>query len=127
MAHHQYAVSQDPHQIEIVGDEQHGRSALPAKPPEQFKDLFLYRQVQRRSRLVGEQQTGAGCHGSGDHYPLFLAAGKFMRIGAKDALWVLQPDARQPLQGFCTRGSCAHTSPQHQRLCNLIATSFQRV
>ena len=50
---------------------------------QQVDDLGLNRHVQRRRRLVGEQQPRAACQSDGDHHALALAAGKLVRVRVK--------------------------------------------
>ena len=49
---------------------------------------MLHRDVERRGRLVGDEQVGLGDQHHGDHDALAHAAGKLVRIGAEDALGV---------------------------------------
>ena len=52
----------------------------------QLQDLRLHRDVERRGRLVGDQQIGLVGERHGDHHALALAAGKLVRIAAEPAL-----------------------------------------
>ena len=50
------AVSQLSHQRQVVGDEDHGEAELFTQLVEQVDDLLLDGHVQRRRRLVGQDQ-----------------------------------------------------------------------
>jgi hypothetical protein len=67
-----------------VGDEQH-RHAERLCNPEQLQDLRLHGDVERRGRLVGDQQVGLVGERHGDHHALALAAGELVRIGIRAA------------------------------------------
>jgi hypothetical protein len=59
MAHHDHAVGDLADQAEVVGDEQHRHLVLLLQPRDQVHDLLLDRHVQRRGRLVGDQERGS--------------------------------------------------------------------
>ena len=68
---------------EIVGNEQHAHAEPRADFREQRKDLRLHGDVERRGRLVRDQQIGLVGQRHRDHDPLTLAAGQLMRIAGK--------------------------------------------
>ena len=74
----------------VVGDEQHRGAVLLLQFADQLQDLLLRRDVERRGRLVGDQQLGLQDQRHGDHDALALAAGELVRIGAVNALDVGQ-------------------------------------
>ena len=53
---------------------------------EQREDLILDRDVERRRRLVGEQQLRPGGDRDRDHHPLAHAAAELVRVGVEPAL-----------------------------------------
>ncbi len=99
--HHDDPVADVPDHVEIVGDEQHGEPEVALQPGEQIDDLRLDRDVERRDRLVRDDEARLHRERAGDDDPLALAAGELMRIavrmgrGEADALEQLH-DARPP-------------------------------
>ena len=70
------------HHAEIVGDEQIGEAELLLQVLQQVDDLRLDRDVERRDRLVADQQLGLDGERAGDADALALAAGEFVREAA---------------------------------------------
>ena len=66
---------------EVVGDEQIGEPELVLQVHQQVDDLRLDRHVERRHRLVADDQFGIERQRAGDADALALAAGEFVRIG----------------------------------------------
>ena len=76
-------VGDAPHHAEIVADEQHRQAAPALQLLQQVEDLRLDGDVERRRRLVEDQQVGLGRQRAGDQRALAHAAGQLMRIGAR--------------------------------------------
>jgi hypothetical protein len=72
--HHAHPVGQASDHAHVVGDQGHGRARVALQLGHQVEDLGLDGDVQRRGRLVGDQQLGSRRHGRGDHHPLAHAA-----------------------------------------------------
>ncbi|MCY1431059.1 hypothetical protein D9M71_470200 [compost metagenome] len=72
--HHAHPVSNALDQVEVMTDEQQGHPQARLQRLEQFENLQLHGDVQRRGRLVGNQQLRLVGQGHGNHYPLPLAA-----------------------------------------------------
>ncbi len=66
--HHVDALRHPPHDAEIVRDEQHRHAHLPLQVAQEFEDLGLNGDVERRRRLVGNQQIRLVRQRHGDHY-----------------------------------------------------------
>ena len=81
--HHGDVVGDLAHDAEIVGDEQHRHAVAACRIFEQIEDLRLHGDVERRRRLVGDEQVGPVGERHGDHHALALAAGELVRIGAE--------------------------------------------
>ena len=66
-----------------MGDQQHGHAEALLKVLQELQDLGLDGDVERRGRLVGDQQVRVvrECHG--DHHPLALPAGELVRVGGQ--------------------------------------------
>ena len=73
---------------------------------QQLEDLRLDRHVERRRRLVGDQELGLAGDGHGDHHPLAHAARELVREGVealfrrRDADHVHQLDRARPAGGL---------------------------
>ena len=78
--HHGDLVGVPGDDAEVVGDEDHRHVALAALLVDEVEDLRLHGDVERRGRLVGEQQRRAAGQGDGDHHPLAHAAGQLVRV-----------------------------------------------
>ena len=114
------AVGDLAHDREVVGDEHVGRPELLLEVLEQVDDLRLDRHVERRDRLVGDDELRAQRERAGDPDPLALAAGELVRVAAR--VLGRQPDelraARAPAPGSrcagapCGSASAARCSPR---------------
>ena len=57
--HHQHAIAQQPHDVEVVADEQIAHAELALELGQQLQDHDLHRDVERRGRLVEDQESGS--------------------------------------------------------------------
>ena len=64
----------------FMRDQQDRHTHFPLQLFQQLQDLGLNRHVQRRGRLIGNEQVGLARQGHGNHHPLFHAAGHFVRV-----------------------------------------------
>jgi hypothetical protein len=71
-----------PDHTEIVRDKQVGQSHFPLQILHQIQDLRLNRHVQRRYRLVSDNQLGVQHQGTGNSDTLALTTAELMRITA---------------------------------------------
>ena len=79
--HHRHAIARLGDDGEVVGDEQDRGVLLPLLHLQhQVENLRLDRHVERRRRLVGDQQVGVQRERHGDHDALPLPPGELMRI-----------------------------------------------
>ena len=87
------------HHAEVMGDEGEADAALDPQPRQHIQDLGLDGHVERRGRLVGDQQLRIVGHGHGDHGALAHAAGELVGILPDAALgkagWPPAPAARR--------------------------------
>ena len=83
--------------------------------------------VQRRGRLVGDQQPGLAGDGHGDHDALALAAGQVVRIVLDAALRLRDLHQRQHLHRPPMRGLARQALVQAQRLDDLRAHGMHRI
>jgi len=78
--HHRDAVADLGCDPQIVGDEEHREVELAAYLVEQLEHLVLYRDIQRRDRLVADQDFRLHRQRSRDADALPLPAGELVRV-----------------------------------------------
>ncbi len=100
--HHRDAVADVLDHRQVVRDEEVGEPQLVLQLEQQVEDLRLHRDVERRHRLVGDDQPRIERQRAGDADALPLAAGERVRVAAH----VLGPQADQ-LAAARRRGRCA--------------------
>ena len=91
-AQHRDAVRDFRHHAEVMRDEKHAGAAFFLQLKNQTQDLRLRRHVERRGRLIGDQQRGLQHQRHRDHDALALAARELVRVGGDDALGLRQRD-----------------------------------
>ena len=99
--HHRDFVADLAGDAQIVGDEDHRHAGLPLDLVQQLQDLRLDRHVERRDRLVGDQQLRLEHQCPSDADALALPTGKFVRIAAEGA--GIEPDMSQKRLRLFTR------------------------
>ena len=72
--HHAHLVGDMPHHRQVMRDEQIGQPALALQVLHDVEHLGLHRDVERRGRLVTDQELGLGRQRAGDRDALALAA-----------------------------------------------------
>ena len=116
--HHHHLVGDVPHHREIVADEEIGEAELVLQVGEDVQHLRLDRDVERRYRLVEDQDLRLQHQRAGDRDALALAAGEHVRI----AVVVLRPEARPwpswraPSRGAVAAGSFVLTASGSSRM-----------
>ena len=75
-----------PNRAQVVRDEQIRQVPLALQPLEQVDDLRLDRHVERRDRLVGDDEVRIGGQRARDADALLLAAGELVRIAVDEPL-----------------------------------------
>ena len=83
----------------VVGDQHDGRAVLAAEALQQRDDLRLHRDVERRRRLVGDDELRLGAQGQRDHHALAHAAGELVRIAVDAPLRRRNADLGQKFDG----------------------------
>ena len=78
--HHPDPVADVAHDRQVVGDEQVRQPQLRLQVHQQVEHLRLNRNVERRHRLVADQQIGLERQSPGDADPLALTAGELVRV-----------------------------------------------
>jgi hypothetical protein len=85
-----------PHHVQVVADEHQRQTEGGTQFRHQAHDLRLHRNVQRRDRLVGDDELGLGCKRARNRNTLALPAGEFMRqtIGVASPASRIRPRKR---------------------------------
>ena len=83
--HHRHAVGEVLDDRQVVGDEDHRQSVVVAQRGEEVEDLRLHRHVERRDRLVGDEQPRPWRQRRGDADPLALTARQRVRAPVGEA------------------------------------------
>ncbi len=97
--HHHHPVGHFGHHAHVVGDENDRRSMVAAQLQHEIEDLRLHRDIQRRCRLVGDQQRRIAGQRHGDDGALAHAAGKFVGIAVHGSRWVGEADLGEKVHG----------------------------
>ena len=118
---HQHFVGDFGYHAKVVGDEQHTHAMLLLQFPDQFQNAFLHGHVQRSGGLVGNQQVGLATHSHGNHYALFLAARKFVRVRVENLLGSWQHHLLEQLDNMRFGFLLGLLLMQKYLFCNLLA------
>ena len=94
---------------------------------QELQDLGLHRDVERRGRLVGDQEVGFVGERHGDHDALALAAGELVRIGAEPLLRVANADFGQQFEDALARPLAGRPLMDRQDLADLPLDRVQRI
>src|SRR5580704_3587849 len=94
--HHQHAVAEILHDVEVVADEEVGQAELGLEIDQHVQHLRLDRLVERRHRLVEDDQTWPQRQSARDVDPLALAARQLVRIALGVGVG-LEPDLGQKI------------------------------
>ncbi len=121
-AHHDDAVAELVDHGQIVTDEQAGEMEVALKGAQQIQHRLLDRHVQRRRRLVSDEQKRSQRDGSGDGHALPLAARQLVRVAGAPGCGQLDPLsrssatlARRSRPRECTTSGSAIASPTVRR------------
>ena len=95
--HHVDPIGVARHHAQIVGDDDEGDAEAPGQILHQFENLRLDRHVERRRRLVGDDQLGLAAQRHGDHHPLAHAAAEMVGILFQPPLGIGNSDHAQQL------------------------------
>ncbi len=94
--HHRHAIAHVAHHRQVVGDEHDRQAEPPLQVAQQVQHLRLDRDVERRHRLVGDQQLRVQRERARHADALALAAGELVRVAV--VVLGVQPDRlHQPL------------------------------
>ncbi|MNN10862.1 hypothetical protein D3C81_1237980 [compost metagenome] len=127
MAHHAYPLRDAPYQIEVVTDQQQRHAEALLQLDQQLKNLLLHRDVERRGRLVSDQQFRLIRQRHRNHHPLPLTTGKLMRIGFQALQRLANADQFQQLQRPFTGSAALEAFVNLQYFADLLFHRVQRV
>jgi hypothetical protein len=113
--------------LQVVADEEEPHAALGHQPRQEVEDLVAELLVERRSRLVGDQELRTGDQHRGDHDALAHAAGKLARIEAVDLGRVVQAHRSEHLQRALAPFRFGKLAVEEERLLDLVADGVDRV
>ena len=125
--HHHDAIGDLGDHAEIMGDEQHAGLLAALHFLHEFKDLRLRRDIERRGRLIRDQQRGIEHQGRRDHDALALAAGELMRIGVDHLLGIRQMHGTHHLQHALAPRLRVEAGVDLQHLGDLVADPLDRI
>ena len=122
-------VAEPAHEVEVVADEDQAHALLRDELVEKGEDLQADGDVERRGRLVGDQDLGLGHQHHGDHDALAHAAGDLVRIEVGDAVRIADlhgfQHGERPLAHLAARRSLSDV--QAVGLGDLLADGDHRV
>ena len=125
--HHQHPVGDISHHAHVVRDEQHGCAAVLLQLFDEFQYLLLGGHVQRRGRLVANQQGGFEHHGDGNHDALALPAAELVRETVDHAFGFGQAHLLHDLQHGLTALGGRPIGVTAQYLVDLFTAAHHRV
>ena len=105
--HHQHAVRNVADDVEVMADEQIGQAEFALQIDQQVQHLRLDRLVERRHRLVENDETRRQRQCARDVDALALAAGDLVRIAVGEVFGP-QPDLAEQFAGQRARGVLGH-------------------
>ena len=125
--HHAHAVGDFSDDTNVVGDDDDAEIPLTTEFLDQVKDLFLDGHIQRRCRLIRDDQIGVARQSEGDHNALAHAAGKLVRIGFQPGAGLGDADSLQQLNRAIIGLRAFDAGRLFNRLNQLRTDSQQRV
>ena len=95
LQHHRRAMRDAPHRAEIVGDEHIGEAELVLQPPQQLQHFLGDERIERRGRLVADDEVRLGGERARDADALLLAAGQLPRTPLGEIRAAGRPGVKQ--------------------------------
>ena len=128
--HHPDPGRHEPHHRQIVGDQQIGEAEPLLQIAHEIENLRLDRDVERRGRLVADDQIGVRGDRARDRDPLALAAGefvrKFSRVGGIEADELEQFARRATGPRACQAAAPASRTPNARIGSAMMSPARQR-
>ena len=111
---------------EIMGDHQQRHAQFGLEILDQLQDLGLDGDVERRGRLVGNQQAGPADQRHGDHRALAQAPGQLKGIGARRALGIGKAHQPQHFHHQLAGRGTTNIAMQLEGFADLVADGVDR-
>ena len=127
LPHDGNAIGNFRHHAEIVGDEHDGSAVPGLQLLEQLQDLRLSRDIERGGWFVGDDQRRLQRQRHGDHHPLALATGQFVRVAREDALGFRQAHVAEHLDDALAAFAGAQLGVDLDDLVCLAPDRHQRI
>jgi hypothetical protein len=112
---------------DIVGDHDQSHAVLALQPHQQVEDLLLDGDVERRGRLVGDQQLGVAGDRHGDHHALVLAARHLVRERMQPLFGLGDTDLMQQFDGAGAALGPPHAEMEAQHFLDLETDGEARI
>ena len=125
--HHRDAVGHAPRHRQVVGDQDDRHAHPRLQLLQELQDLRLDGDVDRRRRLVGDEQVGLVGERHGDHDALALAARQLMGKRREPLRRVADADQLQQLERAPARRLGQETLVDQEHLVDLLLDPMQRV
>ena len=125
--HDVHALAHAGDDAEVVRDQDQRRVVLGDEVAQEVEDLGLNRHVERRRRLVGDQELRLARKGHCDHRPLPHPARELVRIVPQPRLRVGDADAVEQLCSALLRIALVHAEVGFEHLADLAADRQNRV
>ena len=131
---HDHAGVHDDHTVtmpgdhgQVVADEQDGHLRFRPEAVDEGEDGRLHGDVERRGRLIGDDESRRTADRHRDHCTLPLAARELERIGSRRAFGLGQAHALEQIDRAPARVALVQTAMEHQRFGDLRAHAVQRI
>ena len=121
------AIAERRHDSQVMGNHDDRGPVFPGQPPDQFQDLCLYGDIQRRGGLIGDQKLRLRSQGRSDDHALPLSAGKLKGILLHAPLGLGNADLAQHLNRALPRFLPAACSVGREALRQLCSDGQHRV
>jgi len=125
--HHRDAVGHLGDDAKVVRDEEERQVVARFQLSKQLQDLRLDRDVERRCRLVGDDERWPAGERDGDHHALPHSAGQLMRVVADAPRRIGNPDRLEQLLGARPRFGARGLAVHDERFGDLVADAHHRV
>jgi hypothetical protein len=112
---------------EVVGDEDEPQPILVDETFEERQHLRLRGDVERRGRLVGDDQLGSSGDGHGNDHALTLAARELVRVAVAPELCFRQTDAVEGFGGNAFGLGARHGAVDAHGFADLVADGHERI
>ncbi len=127
VAHHDNAVGDLGDDAHVVSDEDHCHVHFVLQEADERQDLRLHRHIERRRRLIGNQQVGAARQCHRDHHALPHSTGELVRVAREHLSRLRDADELEHPQRFRNRCRAILALMQPDRLADLVADGEDRV